>query len=180
MTTSKVIQVVRSEGNLNVLASAHPSDGGLDVIAAEDIEIAPFSSLVPDVEDITMSDGRILQRMNYPAQLIRTKVSIQATPPVLFFLMARSGFSTKYMLQLRNAVGLIDESYQGELLISVWNPTEFIIPVRAGERIAQLVILDRPLRRVEYIEAFEETTTRNTQGFGSSGITGLTDYAVPG
>lgn len=67
--------------------------------------------------------------------------------------------------------GLIDQDYQGELLISVFTPSDKYVNVEKGTRIAQLVLMrnegfDRvPVWRIEP----EQATERGTGGFGSSG-----------
>lgn len=77
----------------------------------------------------------------------------------------RSGLAVRGVTTL---AGVIDPGYRGELKIVVTNLSATAIEVRAGERIAQLRIVQR-------IEAqFEEVTelgsaTRGSAGFGSTG-----------
>lgn len=77
----------------------------------------------------------------------------------------RSGLAVRGVTTL---AGVIDPGYRGELKIVVTNLSAAAVEVRAGERIAQLRIVQR-------IEAqFEEVTelgsaTRGAAGFGSTG-----------
>jgi dUTP pyrophosphatase len=80
----------------------------------------------------------------------------------------RSGLALKHGLTVPNAPGTIDPDYRGELKIIVFNLGADPIPVRRGDRIAQLVFA-----RFE-TPALEETNTigateRGAGGFGSTG-----------
>jgi len=59
---------------------------------------------------------------------------------------ARSGMSLKRGLSVLNGPGTVDEDYQGEIGIILYNSTPFLNKVEKGERIAQLVpaIVTRP------------------------------------
>jgi dUTP pyrophosphatase len=69
---------------------------------------------------------------------------------------------------IANGVGVIDPDYCGagdEVTIAVMNFTGEAVTVRAGERIAQGILLEAP--HVEWVEGDAETQSRG--GFGSSG-----------
>ena len=67
--------------------------------------------------------------------------------------------------------GVIDAGYRGELFAGVQNMTGEPVLVKAGERVAQLIILangSEPFEPVQ-IDRFESETARGENGFGSTG-----------
>jgi dUTP pyrophosphatase len=81
---------------------------------------------------------------------------------------ARSGRALAEGLALVNAPGTIDPDYRGEIRVIVINLGDQPIVIRAGDRIAQLVIA--PVAHAELVES--ETlapSNRGDGGFGHSG-----------
>ncbi len=150
------------------LQKKNKSDAGFDLMAADDIVIHPVTYLPTVSERVRFADGSIHSRTKYPRQLIRTGIQLEPEKLSFFLVLPRSGFSSDYLLLMRNGPGLIDFEYRGELLISVY---AFFhgIPIARGERIAQLVpVCQNP---VEMIRAEKlSDSRRGTNGFGSSGI----------
>lgn len=63
--------------------------------------------------------------------------------------------------------GIVDEGYQGEILVKVFNPTNENIEIKRGDAIAQMVIL--PVLResilpVEKTQIFEDDSERKATG----------------
>lgn len=87
---------------------------------------------------------------------------------VATIIIPRSGMGSKGLV-IGNLVGLIDEDYQGELQLSVWNRSANTISVKRGERIAQMLffLALRPSFRV--VEEFSRSTARGEGGHGSTG-----------
>jgi len=68
------------------------------------------------------------------------------------------------------AQGVIDNGYRGELYAGVWNPTQQVVGVEKGERVAQLIIMPLATERFEPVIVDElNDHTRGTSGFGSTG-----------
>ena len=103
------------------------------------------------------------------AELIPTGIAIHLEDPSLAaVILPRSGLGHKHGIVLGNLVGLIDSDYQGQLMVSCWNRGAEPFTVRAGERIAQLVIA--PVSRAEWQVVNElPGTARGAGGFGSTG-----------
>jgi dUTP pyrophosphatase len=82
-------------------------------------------------------------------------------------ILPRSGMGNKGLV-LGNLVGLIDPDYRGELKVSLWNRTKAQpIPVKAGDKIAQMMVV--PFVAPMFEEVFDlEETDRGIGGFGSS------------
>lgn len=84
-------------------------------------------------------------------------------------ILPRSGLGTKGLI-LANTIGLIDEDYQGELLIQIWNRNKAgMLCLEAGDRFAQLLFIPIIKARFEIVEDFNTDTQRGAAGFGSTG-----------
>lgn len=81
----------------------------------------------------------------------------------------RSGLALKKGITLPNSPGTIDSDYRGEVGVIMQNLGEEPFEVRAGDRIAQLIIA--PVCRVDLqlVDSLEETE-RNGGGFGHTGV----------
>jgi dUTP pyrophosphatase len=149
------------------LEKKQTSDAGFDVRAAEDFIIRPVHDLPFTEETVLFHDGSEHPRRKYQRQLIPTGIQLAPEDLAFFLLLPRSGFSSDYLMLMRNTIGLIDFEYRGELLISVY-ALHHELPIARGERIAQLL----PLRQspVNLIQVDElSDSQRGTRGFGSSG-----------
>jgi dUTP pyrophosphatase len=112
------------------------------------------------VADMTVESGQVA--------LIPTGLVIQVPFRMFLGIFARSSTPLKRGLMIANGVGVIDPDYCGpedEVKIAVMNFTREPVAVRAGDRIAQGILLDAP--RVQWAEA--EPVARSRGGFGSSG-----------
>ncbi|OQM34063.1 dUTP diphosphatase [bacterium endosymbiont of Pedicinus badii] len=85
-------------------------------------------------------------------------------------ILPRSGIGHHRGIILGNSVGLIDSDYQGEIFVSLWNRSMVDFLILPKDRIAQIVFF--PTIRVEFelVKNFKVKSSRNTQGFGHSGI----------
>ena len=97
-------------------------------------------------------------------------------------IIPRSGLGTKGLI-LANSVGLIDEDYQGELLVSVLNSRKITehndnneelwnmpISLKAGDRFAQLMIIPVIKAQFDVVDDFSYNTERGEGGFGSTDV----------
>jgi dUTP diphosphatase len=112
------------------------------------------------VASVTVEPGRVA--------LIPTGLVIQVPFRMFLGIFARSSTPLKRGLMIANGVGVIDPDYCGpedEVKIAVMNFTREPVTVRAGDRIAQGILLDAP--RVRWAEAEPAGPSRG--GFGSSG-----------
>jgi dUTP pyrophosphatase len=103
------------------------------------------------------------------AELIPTGLAIHLDDPELAaVILPRSGLGHKHGIVLGNLVGLIDSDYQGQLMVSCWNRSGEAFVVKAGERIAQLIVVPVVQVRLEVVNDFEQSA-RGAGGFGHSG-----------
>lgn len=102
-------------------------------------------------------------------RLIPTGISIALPDGFEAQIRPRSGLALKYGVTLLNSPGTIDSDYRGEIKVILMNLGDEDFFVSRGMRIAQMVV--SPYYRAELDE--EETideTTRNTGGFGHTGV----------
>jgi dUTP pyrophosphatase len=101
--------------------------------------------------------------------LVPTGLVIEVPAGMFLGIFARSSTPLKRGLMVANGVGVVDPDYCGasdEVKIAVLNFTADPVTVKAGDRLAQGILL--PITRVEWDEAAApERATRG--GFGSTG-----------
>ena len=142
-----VIPVQRVNSDLPLPNYAKAGDAGADLIANEDVTLAPRG-------------GRAL---------IGTGIAIAIPHGYAGFVQPPSGLALRHGITCLNTPGLIDSGYRDELKVLLVNtdPSE-PYEVQRGDRIAQLVI-----QKVEQV-TWEETdklddSERGLGGFGHSG-----------
>ena len=104
-----------------------------------------------------------------PGECAKIPTGIAMEIPNGFFggVFARSGLATKQGLRPSNCVGVIDADYRGDITVAMYNDSEHTRVVKAGDRIAQIVIM--PYLAAELTEADElDATDRGDGGFGST------------
>lgn len=90
-------------------------------------------------------------------------------PDYVGLILPRSGLGHKNGIVLGNLVGVIDADYQGELKISLWNRSKEDFTVKAGDRIAQYMIVPIVRPEFEVVSEFDDESGRGAGGFGSTG-----------
>ena len=140
----RIKRLPHGEG-LAVPAYATRDAAGMDVLAAEDVTLAP--------------GGRHAVSTGF-ALAIPQGYEIQARP--------RSGLALKHGISLANTPGTIDADYRGELKIILINLGGEDFHVARGDRIAQLVLA--PVVQAAWQEVADlDETARGAGGFGSTG-----------
>ena len=137
-------RLAHGEG-LPLPARATEHAAGLDVVAAEDVTLAP---------------GRRHAVATGFAIAIPEGYEVQVRP--------RSGLALKHGITCLNTPGTIDSDYRGEVKVILANLSSEPFEIRRGERIAQLVpapVLASSFREVEALDG----TSRGAGGFGSTG-----------
>lgn len=130
-----------------LLLPAYATSGaaGMDVVAAEDVTLAPGAR------------GAIATGF---AIAIPEGYEVQVRP--------RSGLALKHGITCLNTPGTIDADYRGEIKVILANLGSEPFEVKRGERIAQLVpAAVTPATMVE-VETLDDTA-RGGGGFGSTG-----------
>lgn len=126
-------------------AYATAGAAGMDVVAAEDVVLAPGARhAVATGFAIAIPHG----------------FEVQVRP--------RSGLALKHGITCLNTPGTIDSDYRGEVKVILANLGDQPFAVVRGERIAQLV--PAPVQRAAFEEVDSlDDTARGSGGFGSTG-----------
>lgn len=88
-----------------------------------------------------------------------------------FQVRTKSGLDSKYSIVVGNSPGTIDSSYTGEIVVNVRNHSPHAYTVKAGDKIAQIVLKEVP--KIEWcLESpmAAQETTRGANGYGSTGL----------
>lgn len=108
----------------------------------------------------------------YPGEGILIPSGIKAVIPKGHALIAfnKSGVATKRGLSVGACV--VDEDYQGEIHLHVYNRTSRVIDSpKPGDKLVQFLLIPVEYPKIEMYEnnIFSETTERGEGGFGSTG-----------
>lgn len=126
---------------------AYATDGaaGMDVVSAEDVDLAPGAR-----------------------HAVATGLSVAIPAGYEIQVRPRSGLALKHGVTVPNTPGTIDSDYRGELKVILINHGSESFSVRRGDRVAQLVLA--PVTRGTWVEADTlDHTARGEGGFGSTG-----------
>jgi len=124
---------------------AKKGDAGLDLTTRKDVLLLPGDS-----------------------ETVGTGVSVEIPEGFAGLVFPRSGLASKKGVTLKNAVGVVDSGYRGEIMAPLLNVSDALQLVERGERICQLVIV--PVETVECVcVAALGSSERGETGFGSSG-----------
>jgi len=101
-------------------------------------------------------------------KLITTGLLVASNPNSLEMeIRSRSSLALKGII-IANSPGTIDADYRGEIKIILMNLTKGIFYIVPGDRIAQLLIVDRLKVKFDFTEEIDKTE-RGSGGFGSTG-----------
>ena len=141
------IQLQRLPHGNGLPAPTYATDGaaGLDVVAAEDLTLAPGARHA-------VATGFAIA--------IPAGFEVQVRP--------RSGLALKHGITCLNTPGTIDEDYRGEVKVILANLGGEPFEVKRGERIAQLVPAPVTKAAFREVDSLDETN-RGAGGFGSTG-----------
>jgi dUTP pyrophosphatase len=101
---------------------------------------------------------------------VATGVAIALPPGVAGLVVPRSGLAARHGISLVNAPGLIDPNYRGELRVVLVNHGDARFEARAGDRIAQLLLVPFLAPDACVVDELPPSPDdRGENGFGSSG-----------
>ena len=132
--------------DLNHMYKKHRDDAGYDICCAEDVTIPPFPQWA----------------------LVKTGLHVAIPDGCVGIIKPRSGLSTNFGTSV--GAGVIDAGYRGEIIVMLSIPTDKPVEFKAGDRIAQLLILE--LYKGPVVRVPKERlgiTERGDNGFGSTG-----------
>jgi dUTP pyrophosphatase len=140
------VRIRRLQEGVRLPAYETPGAAGFDLAAAADVTIEPGT-----------------------VRLVPTGLVIEVPAGFFLGIFARSSTPLKRGLMVANGVGIVDPDYCGpedEVKIAVVNFTGARVEVKAGDRLAQGVMLAAP--RVSWTEA-GQLGDRSRGGFGATG-----------
>lgn len=109
----------------------------------------------------------------YPGETVLVKTGIHIALPKGYEVQVRprSGQSLKTKIRVANSPGTIDSNYRGEICVIVDNIGDDPYEIKAGDRIAQIVLQKVPVISWQQVNTEEELgeTNRGAGGFGSTG-----------
>ena len=139
------LRVRRLDPSLPLPSYAHPYDAGLDL---------------PSAADLVLGAGR---RAAVPTGLV-----VAVPEGWVGLVHPRSGLARRHGVTVANAPGTIDAGYRGELQVLLVNLGAEPVPIKRGDRVAQLLLQQVGRARIVEVQAFE-ATARGEEGFGSTG-----------
>lgn len=140
------VMVRRLDPDLPLPAYAHPGDAGADLVAAEDVVLAPGER-----------------------RLVPTGIAIALPEGYVGLVHPRSGLAHRLGVTVLNAPGTVDSGYRGEILVNLVNhDPAATVKISRGDRIAQLLV--QRVERVAFHVVDElPDTVRGAGGHGSTG-----------
>lgn len=124
---------------------------GIDLICPEDITIKPGKC-------DKIHTGIMLNMMNHERHYNFAAI-----------IAPRSGLGTRGLI-MANTIGVIDQDYQGEIIVAVWNRTLIdTIDIARGDRFAQMLFVPVLKPTFHVVEEFSTETIRGSGGLGSTG-----------
>lgn len=147
MNAPIAIQLLRMPHGEGLPLPLYATDGaaGMDVVAAEALELAPGAR-----------------------HAVATGFSIAIPQGYEVQVRPRSGLALKHGITCLNTPGTIDSDYRGEVKVILANLGSDPFPIRRGDRIAQLV--PAAVQRALLVEVdMLDDTVRGSGGFGSTG-----------
>jgi dUTP pyrophosphatase len=100
-------------------------------------------------------------------RLVPTGLTIEVPSGYEAQVRPRSGLALKHAITMPNAPGTIDPGYRGEIRVILLNLGREPYTIRAGDRIAQMIVAR--YEAVEWVEGELAESRRGAGGFGSSG-----------
>lgn len=140
------IALQKVSGNAKMPSYAHPGDSGMDLYSSEDIVLKPGER-----------------------KLVKTGIKIAVPEGFEAQVRPKSGIAVKNGVTVLNTPGTIDSGYRGEVQVILVNLGKEAFKVEKGKKIAQLVIAKVEQAEIEEVEKLDDTS-RNTGGFGSTGL----------
>lgn len=158
------LKVKKLQKSAKLPTRAHEVDSGADVYS---------------VEQITIQAGQV--------KPVHTGIAIQPPEPKHFRATAsgpvserfrkviecqvrpKSGLAMNNQLTVLNTPGTVDNQYRGEVIVLLQNHSKTSYTVKKGQKIAQIVLALVYIPNIVEVEELGEST-RNTDGFGSTGL----------
>ena len=115
------------------------------------------------------NNGEDVRIMQHKKATVHTGCYFEIPEGYVGLLFIRSSVGTKRDMSLKNAVGVIDSDYRGEVqAVVTYTGTFNHKTIKHGERFAQIVIVPYAQFEMEFVDELSDTV-RGDGGFGSTG-----------
>ena len=146
-TSQLEVLITRLDTAVPLPCYAQPGDAGVDLAAAEDVDLAPGERAV-----------------------VRTGIAIALPDGYAGFVHPRSGLAARHGITLVNAPGTVYAGYRGEIKVLLVNHDRTQpVELRRGDRVAQLVVQRFERAVFTEVDALPESV-RGAGGYGSTGV----------
>lgn len=154
---------------------ANLNDAGMDFFIPSNLPEKSIT-MIDSSCSYTVTDGDVavnMIRIDAGGRvLIPSGIHVRLQPGTALILMNKSGVAHKLGLIIGSCV--VDESYTGEIHLSLINTTSKPVMIEAGQKIAQGIIFNMNYAIPTEVEGIDELyrdfeTSRGAGGFGSSG-----------
>lgn len=102
------------------------------------------------------------------ACIVKTGIAMELPKGYYGEVVLRSSIGRDTKIRLANQVGIIDSDYHGEIMLYLENVGQHLEILKAGARIAQLIIKKYETLKTEIVDELS-TTARGTKPSGSTG-----------
>lgn len=133
--------------NAKIPTYAHEGDQGADIYAVEEVVVEPHTY----------------------GNVIPTGLKVIIPHDWCLSIRPRSGLSKNSTLRISNSPATIDQQYRGEIKVLIDNIGDNPVTIKAGERIAQMILERNYQAKYHKVDSVEPDTERGEGGFGSSG-----------
>ena len=136
------VNIKRLNENATLPTYSHPGDAGMDLYSAQYVTLQP-------------------------GETVKVVTGIATAIPSGFvgLVWDRSSMGSK---GIKRMGGVIDAGYRGEILVALLNTTQAPYEIKAGDKIAQMLI--QPVESPALVEVSDlDDTSRGEGGFGSTG-----------
>jgi dUTP pyrophosphatase len=137
---------------------AHSFDAGLDLYAME-------KGVIPGCTYSASTTSYSCGEVNVGSRVFDTGVHVEIPEGYVGLIKSKSGLMVNHKI---TTDGTIDAHYTGSIRVCLFNYSTNKYKVKAGDKIAQLVIVPCVLLPLEVVDSLEETD-RGNGGFGSTG-----------
>ena len=116
----------------------------------------------------SLAEGETVTLLPLMRALVPTGLCLAIPPGFEGQVRPRSGWALKEGVTILNSPGTIDSDYRGEVRVLLINLGTAEVAIRAGDRIAQLVVCPVATAGLYEVEVLDETS-RGAGGFGHTG-----------
>lgn len=118
-------------------------------------------------------EGKLVYRMDpHESVMVGIGFTTEMPFPMFYQVIPRSGFASRWNIDVRNVSSAVDPDYRGEAGVLVYNRNPTPFDLYHGMRIAQVVFLSALIPEFTPVDSAQDLSRsqRGVNGFGSTGI----------